>query len=355
MKVRLSTVRLRWAAATFMLGIVLGACGDDSTGPQNHFDAERSAQALTSVLSATDGNEDVLASLALAGEVLGNQQAAAASLLPGAAELHGTLDVTAAMFPANLLGRTLVYDPVLRRYVVDETVEGAPENGVRFIYYAIDPITRRPAEPLNPLGYLDLTDESSPSSTRLGIKAVATPAGAAPVTLIDYIVDAAYTVGQSTFEVVVSAKGYLSDGTERLHFDLLRSLKLTGENDPSLDMSVDHRLELEGAGIVVELTADGHVGDGEIGASATLGLEHGGESVALEVEQVSASEIEGTVSHNGHTAIVIGGHRGQPTFTRPDGSQIGHAEVQALLVLRDGIEKVTEFADAILSVFDPRP
>lgn len=361
MTVSWTRVRSLRLAAMVVLAAALGACGDDSsTAPRTEFDAERAADALASVLSTADGNEDVYASLELVGQTLSTSPSASAALLPGGAgpasllpspAAARTLDPAAAMFPSNLLGRTLVYDPAVDRYVVDEEATGAPENGVRFIYYAIDPISRRPAEPLNALGHLDLTDESSPASTRLGVEVVSAPEGAAPVTLIDYFIDAAYAVTVGTAEVVLTAEGYLSDGDERLDFDLAQSVKVTeGE---ALEVAIDHQLELAEAGIAVALRTDTHVqAEGGIGSTATLELMHGGESVVMEIAQVSATQVEGTVSHNGKTAIVIDGAPGQLTFTRPDGSAIGQAEIQALLVLRDGIAAVAEFAEKIFAVFD---
>ncbi len=41
---------------------------------------------------------------------------------------------------------------------------GAPANGVRFLIYAVNPITFVPVEPLQEVGYVQLTDLSGSST-----------------------------------------------------------------------------------------------------------------------------------------------------------------------------------------------
>lgn len=69
------------------------------------------------------------------------------------AELSGS---TAAVIPAPLLGKTMEYSVGQGRYVVGERT-GAPANGVRFVLYAVDPLTEDIVTPLVETGYVDLT------------------------------------------------------------------------------------------------------------------------------------------------------------------------------------------------------
>src|SRR5919112_5116274 len=60
-----------------------------------------------------------------------NRELSASSLRSGAAF---------AAVPAEVAGKTFIYDPSTISYVASE-LTGAPANGVRFILYAVDPVT----------------------------------------------------------------------------------------------------------------------------------------------------------------------------------------------------------------------
>src|SRR3712207_1381042 len=61
--------------------------------------------------------------------------------------------------PPEVAGKTFEYDPVTGSYAAGVRT-GAPSNGVRFILYAVDPVSYMPVEPLTETGYVDLTDLS---------------------------------------------------------------------------------------------------------------------------------------------------------------------------------------------------
>lgn len=352
-------VRTVWIVPAF--AAIAAACSD-STGPQTEFDAQATAASLESVLAAGESQEEALAGLQLAGEALAEYGSAGAALVPSGRGLAALLPapgvrepVAAAvpLFPSDLVGKTLVYDGNRHQYVVDETATGAPPNGVRFIYYAIDPVTRRPAEPLVPLGHLDLTDESTASSTRLGVEVVST-SGDAPVTLIDYFIDLSYSTVPNGTAVHAAAEGYLSNDTERLDFDLSQTVTFT-DNAESFTLDVDYGLELAEAGVAVSLTANATMTPGSEDPTeieATLTIAQGGESVVVDLTLAADSSIEGTVRHNGEVAIEVGGSRSAPVFTRPDGEPVGPDEIEALRVLEGAFEAVIEFAARLFGVHD---
>ncbi|MBA3853117.1 MAG: hypothetical protein C0503_01805 [Gemmatimonas sp.] len=69
--------------------------------------------------------------------------------------------------PATTLGKTFEWDVVDDRYEMTART-GAPQDGVRFILYTINPLTAEPAEPLVEVGSVTITQggtESSPSAT----------------------------------------------------------------------------------------------------------------------------------------------------------------------------------------------
>jgi hypothetical protein len=111
---------------------------------------------------------------------------------------------TLVLIPDELKGKTFEWDIATQHYVVTAR-QGAPADGVRFILYAINPITRRPAEPLVEVGYVDLIDLSTETTRSLRI--VVAGVGGVPV-YVDYTVAGTVTPGQFT----ATANGFISNG-----------------------------------------------------------------------------------------------------------------------------------------------
>lgn len=65
--------------------------------------------------------------------------------------------------PTALVGKTLVWNLSTQQYEIS-SFTGAPENGVRFRLYQINPATELPADPLVYIGYADLTREGTARS-----------------------------------------------------------------------------------------------------------------------------------------------------------------------------------------------
>ncbi len=142
---------------------------------------------------------------------------------------------TLGLIPDELKGKTFEWDVATQHYVVTDR-PGAPADGVRFILYAINPITRRPAEPLVEVGYVDLIDLSTETSRSLRI--VVAGVDGTPV-YVDYTVAGTVTPGQFT----ASANGFISNGesgdaSKRLMFDMTATLteaSFTFDAELSLD------------------------------------------------------------------------------------------------------------------------
>lgn len=115
-----------------------------------------------------------------------------------------------AVIPPAALGKSYVYDPNLGHYVEGIGSAGpAPSNGIRFALYAIDPFTLRPATPLVEVGYADLLDESTSTTSRLHVLVKGT--GRTPFTYADYTIVA--TSGTSS--VSARAAGAPTGGARR--------------------------------------------------------------------------------------------------------------------------------------------
>ena len=109
--------------------------------------------------------------------------------------------------PEEYAGVTFVYDVETDGYVGSE-LTGAPANGVRFILYAVNPVTGTPVEPLVEVGYADFTVTETASSGTVHVIVVS-----GGVTYRDYAVTAAGGVSSLTVTIDGYAAGapFLAD------------------------------------------------------------------------------------------------------------------------------------------------
>jgi hypothetical protein len=233
----------------------------------------------------------VFQSLAVLGEDFGipGAPAASANLLAEAADLrsaslsHRVANATRRMqevmssaavdlIPQQYRGLTLVYNLAEQAYVVDETRAG-PDNGVRFMLYAVDLLQRTIAEPLNEIGYADLLDEGSGDIASLRLVVVG-----GEVTYADYAATIAGTFTAPSFTLA----GYVSDGTVRADFTLAYSFAVTLAGG---DMQIDYDVDVEAS-------------DFHVDASFTFHLDT--------VEEMTGATIEILITHGDDTILVAG-------------------------------------------------
>lgn len=323
---------------------LVAACGD-STGPEDFSPTDANTQADV-VLSAVSDNPALASLSVLAPYMQFGAAQMALSVAPfdpsepqarTAAERLQTIrsagpsfgsSASLALFPADLLGQTLVFNPGLERYEIDDTATGAPAAGVRLILYAVDPILHQLLEPLDPVGYLDLIDVSTASSDALQLVAVIEGE-----TFLDYIASAT----QTTSSVTLAAEGFLSDGTDQVDFDL--SLTATAGS-----VSSDYLLSADGNSVRLEA---GFSGDGEDAFEATLTID-GDDTVVLDVT-VTPSTVSGEITYNGDVAVTISGTPEQVTFERPDGTPLTEQEINALEALGAIIGELFDAFDNLLA------
>lgn len=350
-----TTLRRHGALAAVAMFGLLTACSD-STGPDafNGQAAEDVAASVENVVSTMDAPADAFKSLNLAMNYLGDGGTFDLSVpgqpvpMPSPAAMRDMLGTGPAVyFPSNYLGVTFVYNTTEGHYIPSDRT-GGPENGIRVAYYAVDPVTDRPAEPLNELGYIDLTDESTAASERAGILVVST-AGDSETTLADYYLDVSWTETQTSFSVMAAAVGFVSDGTNQLDFDLNQTL--SGSQDGGLSMSMDHTLSAGGVSLNFTATAGVNLQTEEISdMEIAVTVNDGTNTAVLDVTIMFADTtetVEGTVSFNGDVVANISGGTEHPTFTRPDGSELTAQEVQGLTRLFDAVGNLFDFIDEI--------
>jgi hypothetical protein len=219
------------------LAVLSTACGDNAVAPKSPADPQATAAALADLgsvfnaaplqsLSAVSGDISTdtagfsapLRALALAGATnpltRSRRLQAYAGRIDGArmfSRLLPEMSVSgaAALFPAPFVGKTFEWDFTAGAY--DTTARaGAPTNGVRFILYAIDPLTGSPAGPApgTEVGYIDLKDESGGGSPKVHVTVAGL--GGAPL-YVDYTVTLS---SQSQTQTRINTAGYITDGAD---------------------------------------------------------------------------------------------------------------------------------------------
>jgi hypothetical protein len=327
-----------------LLVTALVACGD-STGPED-FSPVTTEQKTDAIMAAFNDNPALLSLGALESlsfgplvqatlprtpaDLASPRTAARLRAFAGTVPSFSSVSPTMAIFPANLLGATFVWDTQQNRYVEDPQATGAPANGVRVILYAVDPILRRPLTPLDPVGYLDVMDESTPAADALHLVAVVND-----ITYLDYVASA--TTTQTS--ITLSAEGFISDGTNQVDFDL--SLTLT-----SSAITVDYALSHDQG--TIRLTGSLSEGEGDLTADVTLTINDGDNEIVFDIT-ITPSTVTGSITYNGDVAVEIGGTPEEPTFTRPDGTPLTDAEIESLRHLGDLIDVIFNHFDDLLA------
>jgi hypothetical protein len=323
------------------LAAALAACSD-STGPED-YDPVAANNLAETVLDAVDGNL-ALSALAVLGPAMQFSAAGPVfSVVPfdptqgtaaTASRLRDLRDLvpsfgstgTLALFPVDLLGTTFVYNPDLGQYAADPEATGAPEDGVRFILYAVDPILGEVVLPLDPIGSLDLIDVSTASEDAIRIVAQI-----GNETYIDYVASAA--VGTSS--VTISAEGYVSNGTDQVDVDMSVAVTLS-------QASLDYQLSSGGNSVRLQATLDD-----EESVDATLTVQGDGDTIVLDIV-IGPSTIAGEITYNGDVVVTVAGTPEEPTFTKPDGTALTQGEIDALMAFGAIIDSLFETFDGLL-------
>lgn len=354
---------LRWMPLVAVLALAAGACDDNGTDPVNplDFDPVATEQAVQDLQSRLDDDSDMMVSLGLVSEGLGMQMGASwvmpreldQAAAPFSAQFvrNYALSGSAAepVFPPELLGTTFEWNFVEGHYVPTERA-GAPANGLRFILYAIDPLTRAPTDPLVETGYLDLTDEGTASTTRLGLEAVS-----GSETLIDYFIELSYLLlGGDDISVTVAAEGFISDGVDRLDFVLTQGATLLSSTG-TIEMDLVYALSLAGENVSVTVEMHGEFdfsGENPIeAASVELRVQNGTEFVDFEMGLNADNSLTGVIKYNGVDVVYISGTEGDPVFESATGEPLTLEEVAALIDLFNMIDDVFDLVDDLFEPF----
>ena len=249
------------------------------------------------------------------------------------------------VLPVEVLGSVYEWDVATQQYV--EGLGSGPANGVRFVLYAVNPLTRLPSEPLSPVGYADFLDESAGSTNRLRVMVV----GYDDVTYANYLVSG--TAG--TTSASASASGFLTDGVHRL--DFTAQLSAT-DSEIALDYALDLNQPDVSAVLSIELSFSGETAV----VRHSFSLTRGTETVVLDgalslttVGETSTATANFTVHVNGGLFATITGSASSGTsvsytITGPGGRALTAEE-------RDAIERLfaapSQLDELITLLFEP--
>ena len=234
-----------------------------------------------------------------------------------------------ALFPANVLGKTLVWDTTSHTYVIS-ALTGAPPTGIRILIYAVNPIVDEPIVPLQQLGYVDLTDESTPAADQLGILLTL---GA--TTIADYTV----TLSIGTTRSTIRAAGFIrnAQGTGEVDFDFLGAVDIQAQTITSTG-----QLTSGAASIYVDVL------ETPTTVTLTIRLQQERNKVELVVQVSDTGDLTGTVKFNGVIVATISGTVDGPVFTASGGRTLSAAETAALIgIFEKAVDVATDIGDAI--------
>jgi len=237
----------------------------------------------------------------------------AGSWSSGSAAANGTI-------PPAALGRTFVYDAAQHKYLPDPTRAGAPPNGVRFILYAVNPITHEPVAGAE-VGHADLMDEGTPGASGIALHLVVVSGG---TVFLDYRV----AMDGSSNGGVLSVSGFVVNGQTRLQFQI-GAHGTSGSDAATID--VEFQFALPERGFSVEGRVQGvHAASGN-GHSESVHLCVATGSAVIGFDALSDGEnVDATISVNGHLFATVRGDGRNPEISGDGGRPLSTDELQAL-------------------------
>lgn len=338
--------RLEQLRAGIVAGLIVfaAACNSDATGPSTPFNVEQSNQDFAAVQDAFDANLDVAADMSLVLPVLDAiapstrrfervQIPSEPDVLSMARNARFNLEGGSSaqpLLPSDVLGKTFEWSDGEGAYVATERA-GAPANGLRIIVYD------RTQTPFVEVGHVDVTDESDAGADRLRVHMVKDG-----ITRLDYTVEA--TV--STSSVSVNVAGYITDGVDRVDFDVTES---ASETASGATIVVDYSLSLAGQPLSVSLQSVINFGE-EVSVDLTATFVNGANTLVLNMSQDGSGVVDGTVRWNGDVVMTITGDgESEPVFLGPGGEELTLAEAEAIAEMFELVQEGLFFLAANLA------
>jgi hypothetical protein len=221
--------------------------------------------------------------------------------------------VAASSIPAGVAGRTFVYDPGTATYVLSDRPLLATSK-VRFILYAVDPVSFAPVIPLVETGYVELTDLSSGSTQAARIQVVS-----GSTTYIEYTVTGSSGVSSAT----ITVKGYVTDGTTRANITLRSAFSF------STGLTLTYALGVPDRDVSVNLTIS--IPELTTTSPTSINLTMRGPNGTVGIRgQFTGTDGTFTILINGDGFATITTSGASITITRTDGTPLTDEEHQAV-------------------------
>lgn len=339
--------------------VVLAAgCNSDATAPATLSDPQATIGALAALdstfntatlasfgaFSGSIGSTAATAALARAGTIVRATlphpattgvaaEAAAVRQLSGLRALNfATANPQGPVINDTLYGSIYTYDTTFHAYGRSAKT-GGPANGIRFILYAINPITGNIANPLAPVGQADLLDESAGSTAKLHV--IVTGNGGTP-TYLDYT--AALTFSQTS--IVATLDGSLSNAlaggaNKTLQFSVAATFTLT-------TITVHGTYALNNPAVTMTLDASNKVAPTD-SVTLVFTFTRQGEAITFQGLLVTTSDVVDTVDAaikvNGQPYASVRGNNLAITFFDASGQEIiDTTQKHDILVALEGIQ-----------------
>lgn len=251
---------------------------------------------------------------------------------------NATTQTGAALIPVirqSVLGQTFVYDAGTRTYVADPKRTGAPPNGVRFVLY--ETATNGDPNPGREIGYAELTDERRTSPSTAGVRLVVVTDG---VTRLSYAFDLSGSLDAAQFHV----QGFLSDGTDRVEFDITTSQQLFGRAGPA---TLDATLTVPQHDFVVTAKAQGTSGQPAGDGSVNVAVRSGSDAIDI-IAKTMEGQLDATFTVNGQLLATASGDPKAPVIRGEGGRELTADETHALSALVGMAGNLLAFISALL-------
>ncbi|HEY0518708.1 MAG TPA: hypothetical protein VGC84_04370 [Ilumatobacteraceae bacterium] len=248
----------------------------------------------------------------------GAPPSARAELTASASEFARLAIARAQLLSPSMLGKTFVYSSAQAQYVASAR-SGAPSNGVRFVLYAVDPITQQPATS-SEVGYADVIDLNPTSPLAVALRLVVVGGS---TTYLDYTVSASAT-GSSSADF--SILGFVSDGATHVDVNVTASVVITG-NSSTVNVAWTYTVPSR------DLTVSGSATSLSSLDAATGQLDltiHSASTVIHYTFSGTGSTLNVTVTVNGTTFATITGTFSDPVIRGIDGHVLSNQEIAAL-------------------------
>jgi len=354
--------------------VLAAACNGDTTGPATLSNPQATIAAVAALDSAFHSN--ALASFGALSGAIGSTAATAAlsragtivratlprPTTPGVAaeaaavrQLSGlralNLSPTSPQGPVindTLYGSVYTYDTTFHAYVRSATT-GGPTNGIRFILYAVNPLTGALAIPLTPVGQTDLLDESVGATAKLHI--IVTGNGGTP-SYLDYT--AALTFSQTT--LVATLNGTLTNAlaggaNKTLSFSVNANFTIT-------TITVSGTYTLNNPAVTITLNASDKQVVTTDSVTLSFGFTRQGEAITFSGQLVTTGDLVDTVDAaihvNGQPYASVRGNNLAVTFYDANGVEIvdttqKHDILVALESIQFAVVVVISFSAALFA------